>query len=152
MQKLDPYSYRTDPSVSEFDDSHPLIIFDGICVLCSGGIGKMMKWDKGNKFRYATAQSKLGQALLNHYGCDTVVFDTILMVSNGRGYTKSGAYLEAAKELGGFWRLFMVFQLIPACIRDPIYDWKARNRYKWFGKTEYCRLLPDEYANRIIDR
>lgn len=146
------YSYRNDPSVPAFDDSHPILIFDAICVLCSGGAGKMMGWDKAGKFRYATAQSNLGNALLRHYGCDATTFNTVLIVADGRGYTKSDAYLEAARQLGDIWNVVLVFRLLPKFIRDPLYDWKARNRYNWFGKTDYCKLLPLEYSARIIDR
>ncbi len=152
MNDRKDYSYRDDPDVPAFDDSHPLMIFDGICVLCSCGAGKMMRWDKNAVFRYATAQSKLGNALLRHYGCDAVAFNTVLVVANGRSYTKSAAYLEIARQLGGWWKLWLMFRLIPKFIRDPVYDWKARNRYKWFGKTDYCRMLPEAYAARIIDR
>ncbi len=152
MIERKPYSYRDDPDVPAFDDSHPLMIFDGICVLCSGGAGKMMRWDRKAVFRYATAQSKLGNALLRHYGCDAVTFDTVLVVAGGKAFVKSGVYLEVTRLLGGWWKLWLVFSLVPKFIRDPVYDWKARNRYKWFGKTGYCRMLPDQYAERIIDR
>ncbi len=112
----------------------------------------MMRWDRQEKFRYATAQSKIGNALLRHYGCDAVTFNTVLLVVNGRGYTKSDAYIEIARQLGGLWTLMAVLAVIPKSIRDPLYDWKARNRYKWFGKTDYCKLLPDRYNRLIIDR
>jgi predicted DCC family thiol-disulfide oxidoreductase YuxK len=145
------FSYREDQNVPDFDDSHPVMVFDGVCVLCSGGAAKLITWDKKGVFRFATAQSKLGHALLKHYGCDTVHFNTVLLISGGRGYTKSDAYLETANRLGGIWKLLTIFRIIPKFIRDPLYDFKARNRYKWFGKTGYCVLIPEADRERFID-
>ncbi len=154
VHAMDPkpaYSYREDQNVPAFDDSRPVMVFDGVCVLCSGGAARLMAWDRRGEFRFATAQSRLGQALLAHYGCDTENFDTVLLVSGGKGTMKSGAYLETARLLGGWWRLFTVFRLVPEFIRDPVYDFKARNRYNWFGKTEYCRLIPPGLKERFLD-
>lgn len=146
------YGYKDDPAIPAFDDTHPLLVFDGKCVLCSGGAAKMMQWDKEEKFRYATAQSKTGNALLRYYGCDSETFNTVLVVSNGHGYFKSDGYIEIARLLGGLWYPVMLMRFIPKFIRDALYDWKARNRYNWFGKTEYCKLLPHKFDRLIIDR
>lgn len=146
-----PYSYRDDPDMPEFDDSHPILIFDGICVLCFGGAVKLMRWDRKNMLRYATAQSRLGQALLRHYGCDTENFNTVLLVSRGKGFIKSDVYIEIACLLGGLWSLLTVVRWIPRSLRDRIYDFKAKNRYKWFGKTDYCSLLQPEQRQKFID-
>ncbi|MCB1563298.1 MAG: DUF393 domain-containing protein [Alphaproteobacteria bacterium] len=151
MNDKAPYSYREDKNVPDFDDTHPVMVFDGVCVLCSGGAAKLIKWDKKGVFRFATAQSKLGHALLEHYGCDTVNFNTVLLVSEGKGFTKSGAYLETARQLGGLWHLTRIFGILPKFIRDPLYDWKARNRYNWFGKTEYCKLIPQTLRDRFLE-
>ncbi len=145
------YSYRNDPRVPTFDDTHPVMIFDGVCVLCSGGAAKLMKWDKQKIFRFATAQSVLGHALLEHYGCDTKNFNTVLLVSGGKAYTKSDAYIETARLLGGSWKILTLIRFIPGFIRNPLYDFKARNRYRWFGKTGYCALLPEK-DSRLIDK
>ncbi len=146
-----PYSYRSDSLVPGFDDAHPLMVFDGVCVLCSGGAARLMKWDKHRRFRFATAQSPLGQALLKHYGCDAVTFDTVLLIAEGRGYVRSDAFIETAHHLGGLWSILTVARFIPKPARDALYDFKARNRYRWFGKTGYCELLPDGDA-RFLDK
>ena len=151
MDDKAPYSYREDQNVPEFDDSHPVMVFDGVCVLCSGGAAKLIGWDKAGVFRFATAQSKLGQALLTHYGCDTVNFNTVLVVSDGQGFFKSDAYFETARLLGGAWHLTRIFAIVPRFIRDAIYDWKARNRYNWFGKSAYCDLIPQALRDRFLD-
>ncbi len=151
MNDKAPYSYREDKNVPDFNDTHPLMIFDGVCVLCSGGAAKLITWDKRGRFRFATAQSKLGHALLEHYDCDTVNFNTVLLVSGGKGYTKSDAYIETANQLGSWWKFLAIFRFIPKFIRDPLYDLKARNRYNWFGKTEYCKLIPKDFKNRFLD-
>lgn len=147
-----PYSYKNDPAVPAFDDSHPLLVFDGKCVLCSGGAAKMVQWDKKEGFRYATAQSKTGNALLRHYKCDDITFNTVLVVADGKAFVKSDAYIEVTRRFGGVWRLITFMRFVPKSIRDPLYDWKARNRYNWFGKTDYCKLLPEKFNALIIDR
>lgn len=145
-----PYSYRDDLEVPEFDDTHAVLVFDGVCALCSGGMARIMQWDRGRRLRFATAQSELGRALLAHYGCDTVNFNTMLVVSEGRGYMKSTGYLETARILGGAWHLLRVFGIIPRPLCDWLYDVKARNRYRIFGTTEYCAMVPDD--DRVIAR
>ena len=152
MSQPAPYSYRNDEKVPAFDEAGPLLIFDGECVLCSGSVGKLLLWDKRKIFRYATAQSKLGQALLMHYKCNTENFNTVLLVSEGKAYTKSDAYIEVAHLLGGWWSLLAPARFIPQRFRNWLYDIKARNRYKWFGKTDYCALLPKDMGTKLIDR
>lgn len=144
-----PYSYRKDPDVPEFDDSSPVFIFDNVCVLCSGGAAFLMKHDVSGKVAFTSAQDRLGQALCNHYELDWD--ESYLFIRNGRPFTKSSGYFELAKALGGFWRLGLVFQIVPRPIRDWLYDMVARNRYKWFGKTENaCALLSEEQRSRLL--
>ncbi|HVH78674.1 MAG TPA: DUF393 domain-containing protein [Stellaceae bacterium] len=147
--RVTPYSYRDDPAVSTFPDDRPLFIFDGVCVLCSGGAAWLMRHDKKRLFQLTPAQSPLGKALYAHYGIDWN--ETYLLVSGGLPYTKSGGYLQMCRVVGGWWRLFLVLEVIPRRLRDWAYDIVARNRYRWFGTVEYCQLIPEEMRVTLLD-
>jgi|SRR5579863_4808857 len=144
-----PYSYRDDPAVPPFPDDRPLFIFDGVCVLCSGGAAWLMRHDKRHRFQLTPAQSPLGAALYAHYGIDWN--ETYLLVSAGRPYAKSSGYLQMCRVVGGWWRLVLVLGLIPRPLRDWGYDLVARNRYRWFGKAEYCQLIPEDMRVTLLD-
>ena len=108
---LDAYSYQRDASVPKFDDSKPLFVFDGVCVLCSGGASWLMWHDHKQLVNFCSGQSTLGQALYRHYGID---FDqTYLLVDQGQVYSKSQGYLRLCAVLGGKWHLVRVVALIP---------------------------------------
>jgi len=144
-----PSSYRDNPDVPDFDDSRPVFIFDHVCVLCSGGVSFIMKHDKAARIAFTPAQGALGSALARHFGIDWN--GTYIFVRNGRAFTKSDGYFEVARALGGWWRLGLVFQIIPRPLRDRAYDLIARNRYRWFGKTpEACQLLTPDQRARLL--
>ena len=143
-----PYSFRDDPAVPGFDDTRPLFVFDGVCVLCSTGAAFLMRHDREGRIDLASAQSPLGQALYRHYGL--AMDDTYLFLRAGRAFGKSAGYLELCAELGGGWRLLRALAIVPAPIRDWIYDRIAANRYRWFGKVEMCALLTEEQRHRLV--
>lgn len=146
-----PYSYRDDPSVPPFPDDRTLLVFDGVCVLCSGTAQFILKRDRSARFRFATAQSAIGQALFRHYGLDADSFETNLVLHEGRAYGKLDSVLVAASLLGGVWRVASVLGLLPRRVADAFYDLVARNRYRLFGRTEQCMLPPPEWRSRFID-
>ncbi len=134
--------------VPVYDTSKPLFIFDGVCVLCSGGVRWIMARDKAGKFNFCSAQSPLGQALYARNGLN---FDeTYLIVDGGRAYTKSDGYLHMCSVLGGGWHILRITALIPRPLRDWVYAIIARNRYRWFGKTDYCALLSDAQRKMLL--
>lgn len=145
----EPYSYRRDAAVPDFADDRPLFIFDGVCVLCSSGVRWLLRRDPAGCFRFATAQSPLGRAIYAHYSIE--MDETYLLLDEGRVYVKSDGYLRVAAILGGVWRfLGAIARLIPRALRDAAYDVIARHRYRWFGKTEYCALIPPELKERVL--
>ena len=149
MSELHPlHSYRGDPAVPSFPDDKPLFVFDGVCVLCSGGARWLMRHDKRGVFRFAPAQSPLGQALYRHYGI--ALDETYLLIDGGVAYGKSSGYLRMARLLGGVWRATAFFGIIPRAARDRAYDFVARHRYRWFGKTGYCELIPESLRARLL--
>jgi predicted DCC family thiol-disulfide oxidoreductase YuxK len=144
------HSWRGDAAVPAFDDAKPLLVFDGVCVLCSSGAALVMRRDKAGRVNMASAQSPLGEALYRHFGLD---FDeSYLVLAHGRAFTKSIGYLEIFTALGGWWRLLKVSAVLPERARDWLYDRIAANRYRWFGKADYCALLTDGQRARLIDR
>jgi predicted DCC family thiol-disulfide oxidoreductase YuxK len=142
------YSYRQDGTVLAFPDDKPLFVFDGVCVMCSSGAAWLMRHDRHQRFRFASAQSALGESLYRHYGA--ALDETYLLLDRGRVLEKSDGYLRMAALLGGRWSFAKVFWLIPRPIRDGLYDLVARNRYKWFGKTACCQLIPADLRQRLL--
>ncbi len=149
LQTYAPYSFRDDPAVPDFDDSRSLFVFDHHCVLCTGGVGFIMKYDKRRAIAFTSAQKGLGEALCRHYDIDWD--ESYLFIRNGRPYIKSAGYFQVARAMGGLWHIPTIFQIIPRPIRDWAYDLVARNRYNWFGKTEEaCAVLTEDQRARLI--
>jgi predicted DCC family thiol-disulfide oxidoreductase YuxK len=146
-----PYSYRNDPNVPAFPDDKALLAFDGVCVLCSATARFILKRDHARRFRFATAQSKLGQALFRHYGLDPQTFETNLLLVEGRAYGKLDSVIVAGTQLGGVWRALALLHALPRAVADWLYDCVARNRYRLFGRTEHCMMPPREWRDRFID-
>ena len=126
----------------------PLFVFDGHCVLCSTGTAFIMKHDRKGSVQFASAQSELGAALYRKLGLP--IDDSYLLIDSEGCHTKSDGYLRMARILGGWWRLALVFKVIPRPIRDWLYDRVAKNRYRWFGKTDQCAVLTPEQRRRLI--
>lgn len=141
------YSWRADPAVPDFPDA-PLFVFDGVCVLCSGSAGFIMRHDADGRVNMTSAQGVLGQALYRHYGVE--LDESYLFIRSGRAFTKSAGYLELLAALGGWWRVLRALGELPESWRDWAYDRLAANRYQWFGKADYCALLTSEKRARLI--
>lgn len=142
------FSYRNDAGVPRFDDSRALFVFDGTCVLCSGGAGFLMRHDRQARVNFTPVQSELGRALYAHYGVDWNA--TYLLIDGGRAYTASAGYLRLCVVLGGWWRVLRIGVLVPERWRDNTYAAVARNRYRWFGTADHCALLTPEQRARLL--
>ena len=119
---------------------HGLILFDGVCVLCSRGCGFVSKRDARGYFRFVPMQLAEGRQLAEQIVINPDHPDSFAFVANGRAYVKSEAVLRIARELPR-WQWTWLFHFIPGAIRDAIYDLVARNRYRWFGRRDVC-ILP----------
>ena len=120
--------------------THSIILFDGVCNLCNGAVNFVIKRDPRNVFKFTPLQEKQGVLLLKTHAVDTQKLDSIVLIENGNVYIKSSAALRIARKLSGLWPLFFVLLIIPSFIRDGVYDFIAKNRYKWFGKKEQCMI------------
>lgn len=127
-----------------------IILFDGVCNLCSGAVQFILKRDHKKTFVFASLQSEVGKSLLSKYKVNTSV-ETIILLQNDKWFSQSDAALEISRKLSGAWPLLYAFKIIPRFIRDGIYDWISRNRYRFFGKKEACMIPSPEWKNRFLD-
>lgn len=129
-----------------------IILFDGVCNLCNNSIQFVIKRDKDDLFRYAALQSKIGQKLLSERKINTENIDSIILIEPGIAYyTKSDAALKIGQNLKGYRIIFIIFNLIPIKLRDFVYDFIARNRYKWYGKKDQCMIPTPELKAKFLD-
>lgn len=127
-----------------------VIFFDGVCNLCNGAIQFIIKRDKQNIFRFAALQSDYAQKILPNYFLTAKQTDSIVLIENGKIYQQSTAALKIAKKLSGFWPLLYIFIIVPKFIRDAVYNYIAKNRYKWFGKQESCWVPTPELREKFF--
>ena len=146
-----PYSYRADPSVPRFDDSKPIIVFDGMCVLCSSGVQWMLARDPVGSSRFAMIQTPVPRALYAHFGLDPNRFDTFMVLTDGRPYVRWAGVLAAARSMPAPWRwLGEAGRIIPGLLGDPVYNWVQRNRFGWFGRRDVCLAPAEMAAGRVL--
>lgn len=132
--------------VSETPDERPVVLFDGVCNLCNSAVDFIIRRDRRARLRLASLQSDAGHALLERVGVDPSI-DSIVFVHRGRWFVKSAAAVRVALRLRFPWPVLAVFWLVPRPLRDLIYDWVARNRLRWFGTRDTCRM-PDPGLDR----
>lgn len=132
-------------------DTGHIILFDGICNLCNGSVQFVIRQDKKKLFKFASLQSETGQSLLRQRDFDTKSMDSFVLISEGKYYTQSTAALKVLKLLGGRWSILYLFIFIPAFIRNAVYNFIARNRYRWFGKRDSCMMPDEKLKERFLD-
>ncbi|RSK29222.1 thiol-disulfide oxidoreductase DCC family protein [Bacillus sp. HMF5848] len=130
---------------------HPIILFDGVCNLCEGIVQFIIRHDKKAVFRFASLQSNIGRSLLKKHNLPVDDLDSFVLIVNNQAYIKSTAALKLALWLGGGWRLAYVGIMLPSVIRNRMYDFVARNRYKWFGRKQACMMPTPEIKLRFLD-
>lgn len=140
----------TDPDPAEAARGGPVIVFDGVCLLCSRSVRFVLRHDRAGRFRFATQQGATGQALLRRHGLDPGDPPSFLLVEDGRGHVDSDAVLRVLSGLGGIWRLGALLRAIPRPLRDAAYRQVARNRLRWFGRAEQCLLPTPETRARFL--
>ena len=132
-------------------ENKKIILFDGVCNLCDNAVQYVIKHDKKDVFRFVPLQSDLGKEILNYLKVDTSKLDSIILYEPGVAYFyKSDAALEIAKDLGSFLKWSIIFKIIPSSLRNPIYDYVAKNRYKWYGKKDACMIPTPELKAKFL--
>ena len=137
--------------MSDSPSRPPLLLFDGVCNLCHGAVQWILKRDRKKRFRFAALQSQAGREAMAEAGHEGPIPDSVVVIDDGRIDERSSAALKVASLLGFPWRLLMIFWIIPRPIRDAIYRWIARNRYRWFGKKDACPMPTPETIARFLD-
>lgn len=131
-------------------NNRPVILFDGVCNLCTGSVQFILKRDKEKKFLFASLQSNYGQDLLKQFDLSTNTFNSFILYQDEKIYTRSTAAIKMFQQLKG-WIWVKIFWAVPKFIRDAVYNLIANNRYKWFGKKEACWLPTPELKARFLD-
>jgi predicted DCC family thiol-disulfide oxidoreductase YuxK len=137
--------------IESLPENKQLILFDGVCNLCNTSIQYVIKYDKTNRFMFAPLQSDVGKQLITSFNIDIEKTDSILLYSNENGLSiKSTAALKVSKHLGFPRNLVSVFFIVPAFIRNWVYDYIAKNRYRWYGKQDACMIPTPELKSKFL--
>jgi len=128
----------------------PVVLFDGVCNLCNASVLFVIKRDPRGVFRFAALQSAFARELLVKHKLDPDVLHSFIVVHQSMLYQRSRAALEVVRRLRGLWPVLYLLIIVPPFIRDPIYDWIASNRYKWFGKRNECMIPTPELKSRFF--
>jgi predicted DCC family thiol-disulfide oxidoreductase YuxK len=128
----------------------PILLFDGVCNLCSRVVQFVIRHDPAGRFRFAALQSPAGQRLLVEHGLPADALDTFVLIEGARCFTRSDAAIELARRLDGAWRWLRLAAVVPRPIRDWAYGVLVRNRYRWFGRRESCMVPTPELSQRFL--
>ena len=135
----------------ELPDDASIVLFDGVCNLCSGFVQFVSPRDPEGKYRFASLQSDVGQALLAEHDLPTDELESVVLIEDGESYVKSAAVIRIAAGLGGAYRLLSPFRYVPGAVRDRVYDFVADHRYRWFGKKDRCMMPSGDVESRFLE-
>ncbi len=131
-------------------NNQSIILFDGVCNFCNSSVNFVIQRDKNSRIKFTALQSEAGQQLLKQFNLPTHSFDTFIFIEEGVAYTLSTGALKVSKYLSGWWPMMYGLIIVPKFIRDSIYKWIAKNRYKWFGKKDQCMIPTPEVRERFL--
>ncbi|MFL5772536.1 MAG: thiol-disulfide oxidoreductase DCC family protein [Flavisolibacter sp.] len=131
--------------------NHPIVLFDGVCNLCNASVNFLIRQDKKNVFRFATLQSETGKKLLGTHHPPNYLNHSFILIDRGKSYEKSSAALKLVNHLPWYWKTFKIFWIIPPFIRNFVYDFIARNRYRWFGRKDVCMVPSPSLKDKFLD-
>lgn len=135
----------------EFTKNKKIVLFDGVCNYCNEKVNFIIKHDAKNIFRFATLQSEIGQKILKQLGINSSL-DSIILVEPGNAYyIKSEAIFKILKQLNTPLKGFILFNILPSLLKDMIYEYVAKNRYKWYGKKEVCMIPSPAIQSKFLD-
>jgi len=133
------------------DAASAVIVFDGVCALCSRWVRFLLRFDRRGRYRFAAMQGTEGRRLLAGHGLDPDDPMSFLLLEDGHAWTDTDAIVRVLRGLGGAWRIAGMLSWLPKHWRDAAYRALARNRYRWFGRHKACYLPPAEQAWRFLD-
>ncbi len=133
-------------------ENKKIILFDGVCNLCDASVQFIIKHNKNDVFRFVAIQSELGQEIIKYLGIDTSKTDSIILYEPGIAYYfKAEAALRIAKDLKSWHSILYIFIKVPNGIKNGVYDFIAKNRYKWYGKKEACMIPTPELKAKFLE-
>jgi predicted DCC family thiol-disulfide oxidoreductase YuxK len=130
----------------------PIILFDGVCNFCNSAVNFVIKRDKNSALKFTTLQSGIAHQMLVNQNIPTNDLSSFVFIENKKIYTRSTAALRVCTYLTGLWPLMYGFIIVPKFIRDGIYNWVAKNRYRWFGKKEECMIPTPEIKAKFLNK
>jgi len=133
------------------DAGGAIVVFDGVCLLCSRWVRFLLRFDRRGRYRFASVQSASGRALLQANGVDPDDPLSFLLLTPQRAWTDSDAAIGVIAGLGGAWRVVALLRRVPRRWRDAAYRLLARNRYRWFGTSSQCFLPDPEQRSRFLE-
>ena len=137
--------------ISDLTKDKKIILYDGICNLCNSSVQYLIKQDTKDVFRFVALESELGQKILIHIGIADKNIDSIVVYQPGIAYYyKSAALIEITKSLQGKFHYGLLFKILPISLRDIVYDYIAKNRYRWYGKKESCMIPTPELKTKLL--
>ena len=128
-----------------------VVLFDGVCNLCNGSVLFVIARDPSARFRFAALDSEAARRLLRECGVSSALPDSVALIEGCTVYTRSSAALRVARRLRFPWPLIYGLIMVPRPLRDAVYDWIARHRYRWFGKREVCMVPTPELRSRFLE-
>lgn len=131
-------------------ENKTILLFDGYCNLCQSSVQFVLKHEKKQVLVFTSLQSPIGKKILNQYSINPNEIDSLVLIKNNKAYIKSSAALRLGYYLKGIYFLGVILIIIPPMIRNFVYDYIAKNRYKWFGKSEACMIPDEKIANRFL--
>ena len=129
----------------------PIPLFDGVCNLCQSSVQFVLARDPSETFRFASLQSPIGEQLAGHFGIQAGDLDTVVLIADGKDFTRPDAALRTAQRLDSSWQLTSFFLIVPRPIRDRVYDFIGKRRYRWFGRKETCWLPDPSLRARFLE-
>jgi predicted DCC family thiol-disulfide oxidoreductase YuxK len=136
--------------INQLPQDKKIILYDGVCNYCNDKVNFIIKNDTNDSFRFIALQSETGQKIVTYLGIDKTI-DSIILYEPGYAYfIKSEAVFKVIKHLSSSVKLLLLFNFIPTNIKNLLYDYIAKNRYKWYGKMEVCMIPLDEVTSKFI--
>ena len=136
---------------SDIEISKSVILFDGYCNLCNSQVNSILRLDSKKFFYFSNLDSSFSKKVIKENKVESLEGNTIILYHNNKIIIKSNAAIKIAYLLGGFFKIFIIFKILPNFIRDGIYDVISRNRYRWFGKSDSCYIPKKEILDRFIN-
>jgi predicted DCC family thiol-disulfide oxidoreductase YuxK len=149
-ERVKPVDVEVGPAPRARAPGERILLFDGVCNLCNGWVRFVIRNDPLSRVRFAPLQSETGQWLLAAHRLP-LTGESLVLIEEGKAFTASDAALRVARSLAAPWPIFALFLAVPRPIRDAVYRWVARNRYRWFGRRDECMVPTPEQRRRFLD-